>query len=453
MKYNKLHIYCLAALSVAALGFASCTNENEQEPVTEETKPSIHITTGINGEAEIRFNDTIASFDYEILNPVDEEVRHFITFDLIEGSDWVKDVIIDEYTTTGTVTLKVPYNDSLESRNATVRIDYIYGDNFETVSDIIVFTQLSADYYNIDLQKGLCVHRALTDGSSTIYNYAISLGTDTYYEISGADIYSFDLYSTTRTKDGLPVSGTYTLVNESTMGVSDMTMAEGYTYFASYEESTGIFDAFAYITEGVLNVSREEDIFTIEGEFFDENGTFHIVNFEGELDFRDGSKLSSFIEDTELDLTGLKGEAHCFGEYEWSKGNYIWSVEFVAQDMKVGSPIIVLELVTPSDVVVEDGIPSGKYSVAASSDVLYNSNTLTLGILGEDGYMGSWVYTCGIDGNRTQSDPMAPFKDGRIEVVNNQDGTINILLNIYDDADNRLYGSVENIPMVYTDAR
>ncbi len=449
MKMNRLYILFAGVLSAAISVLASCSNDT----VTEEKKPSIHITSGINGEIEVQFNDTIAYFDYEILNPVDEDVRHLITFDLIEGQDWVKEIVLEEFVTTGTVTLKIPYNDSLESRNAVVNINYVYGDDMKMVSDIIVFTQLSAQYYNLDLDKGICVYRTLSDGSNSIHNYAISLGVDTYYEISGADIYSLDLYSTTKTEDGLPVTGTYTLVDESTMGVSDMTMAKGYTYFVSYEQSTGIWDAFAYLNEGMLDINRNGDIFTIKGEFYDESGIMHIVDYEGELDVRDGSKNSSFVGDTELNLKGLTGEAHCFGTYEWSKGNYIWSVEFVTADMKVGSPIIVLELITASDIDIEKGIPTGTYAVASTSEKLYQAGTATLGLVSDEGHLGSWYYTCGIDGSRTQSDPMAPFNGGDMRITNNQDGTVNITLNVYDDAGNLLTGTVSGVPMTYTDAR
>ncbi len=447
---RKIYILFASVLSVVAFSLTSCSNETTSEqPKT----PSIHITTGVNGEAQINFNDTIASFDYEIINPVGKDERHLITFDLLEGQDWVKEVVLEEFVTTGTVTLKIPYNDSLESRNATVSINYVYGENMDVVSDVIVFTQHSAQHYDIELNTGLCVYRTVTEGSSVIYNYAVSLGTDTYYEISGADIYSFDLYSTTKTQDGLPMPGTYRLIDEMTSGVRDMTMAKGYTYFVSFEESTGVWNTFAYLDEGTLNVDRDGDIFTITGEFFDESGVFHIVNYEGELDVRDGSKNSSFVRDTELDLTGLTGEAYCFGEYDWSNGNYIWSVEFVTEDMKVGDPIIVLEIVTSSDIDIEDGFQTGTYTVASKSDQLYGANTVTLGIVTEDGNMGSWYYTCGIDGSRTQSDPLAPFAGGSMEVQNNQDGTISLSLNVLDDAGNRLTGSVNGVRMSYTDAR
>ncbi len=417
------------------------------EPGPESKTPAVNITTN-GGQLELTFKDTLAVFDYEIVNPVKGESPATVLVEVFEGDTYVTEIEQDEYITTGTVTLSLDKNLSGEDHTIIVFVKYVYGENADVAQGAMTIVHKAEFSYNVTLTKALSTYYGEAGGDSGLYNYEVILGNPTYYLGGGVQIYALDLYSDERTEDMLPPAGTYTLVDEMGVGISDMTMSQGYTYYQRVNSDNTELEAFASFAEGTVTIEREGETYTIVGEFIDGGDVYHYVYYQGTIDARDGSKLSSFVKDTEFDFTGLKGEYKCFLD-AFGNGNNVWSLSFTTESLLAGSPMVSMQIVTSADYNSETGLPSATFN--ADTKNTYDVNTFSPGFVDEEdgSFVCCWFFTCAADGSMRISDPVAPMKDGSIKIENNGDGTIDIIFDVKDDAGHKLTGRAENVSMKY----
>ncbi len=431
---KKLHIF-ICVLSAAAAMLVSC----EKQPV--DTKiPAVNITTG-NAQLFLSADETEGAFDYEIINPVMGEDRGVVAVDVLEGGNYVSELEIQEFITTGTVTFSLERNTDKEDHNIIILVRYIYGENADVAQAAMTVVHKAEFAYRVDLKQALSVYYGEIDGSG-LYSYELTLGDPSYYLGANVQTYVFDLYSEGRTDDMLPPEGTYRLVNDLVQGVSDFTMSRSYSYYQRVNESNTDLDAFAEFEAGEITIAREGETFTVKGEFTDAGGTWHYIDYQGGMDARDGNKLSSFVKDTELDFTGFVGEQKCYAD-PFGNGNNVWSLSLTAAGLPLGSPMAGLQLVTSGEYNSATGLPTTVFRAGSTSE----ADTFTPGYVQDGNLLCCWIYTCGADGAAYISDPVAPIVDGTIQVTNNGDGTIDLIFNVFDDAGNKLTGTAEKVRM------
>ncbi len=429
-------------LFAAALLTVSC---EESTVVAPELKtPVVNITTD-NAQLFMNSKQTEGSFDYEIVNPRHEEDGGgAVAVEVIEGASHVLDFKIREFRTTGTVSFTLEENTSQQyDRNIIFLVKYTYGENEEVAQAAMTVVHKAEFAYRIELQKAVSVYYGEVNGSG-LYNYEITLGSPTYYLGANVEAYTLDLYSNTATDDMLPPAGIYTLVDDLNEGVRDGSMSQSYTCYQRINAANTDYDGFASFAAGEVVVERDGDNFVIYGEFIDGGDITHYVNYEGVMDVRDGNKLSTYVKDTELDLTGLCGEQMCYTD-PFGNGSNVWSLSLMTETLEAGSPMIGLQLVTSGEYTAETGLPTAVFNAGNTSEI----NTFTPGYVDEEegSLLCCWFYTCGTDGTPRISDPVAPMTDGQIRIVNNGNGTLDIEFDVLDDAGHRLTGTAKGVPV------
>ncbi len=423
---------------------ASCQEEKIVYITPEPATPVVNITTE-NAQLFLNANQTSGSFDYEIVNPAKDNSGK-VSAEVIDGKEYVQSVSVEEFITTGTISFTISENTSQQyDRNIIIVVKYAYGEEGAVAQAAMTVVQKAEFAYRVELQKAVSVYYGEVNGSG-LYNYEITLGTPTYYLGANVEAYTLDLYSATETGDMLPPAGIYTLVDDQNKGVGNGDMSQSYTCYQRINDSNTDYEAFATFVSGEVTVEREGDRFVIFGEFVDGGDITHYVNYEGTMDARDGYKNSSFVEDTEFDLTGLQGEQVCY-ENPFGDGNNVWSLSLMTETLEAGSPMAGLQLVTSGDYDSTTGLPSATFKAGNTSDI----NTFTPGYVDEtDGsLLCCWFYTCGADGTPQIAAPVAPMVDGTITVTNNGDGTIDIKFDVLDDAGHKLTGEAKRVVMSY----
>ncbi len=434
--------------SIFVVLFAVSCEVNNPVPEPEPKNPTVNITTS-NAQMFMQFKDSVGTFDYEIVNPVkDEDGGGVVAVEVFEGAEYVLELSVEEFITSGTVTFSLENNLDDDDRNIVILVKYIYGDNADVAQAAMTVVHKAEFSYNVELTQALSTWYGEAGGDSGLYNYEITLGNPTYYLGAGVQVYVLDLYSETNTGDMLPPAGTYTLVDEMNVGVSDMTMSQGYTYYQRVNSTNTDLEAFASFALGTVTIERDGDSFTITGEFLDGGDIYHYVNYQGTMDVRDADDLSSFTKDTEFDLTGLKGQYKCFPD-AFGNGNNVWSLSLTTESLLAGSPMISLQIVTSADYDSETGLPTATFT--ADTENKYDVNTFSPGFVDEEdgSLVCCWFFTCATEGSMMIGDPVAPMTDGSIKIENNGDGTIDIIFDVLDDAGHKLTGTAENVPMEY----
>lgn len=390
--------------------------------------PEITVTAQLNVEPAGGDYDV----QYTITNPKDGGV---ISVTIPETNTWltVKDAAKE-----GVITLTAAENYTEENRSDIVTLVYTYGKKSVQAVINIVQTNIPVKY-----------QFTATAGRSTWYgeyafngleNYYILLTDNSNFQDYGeyATYYYIDIHAAGATEDHLPKAGTYSFDNQDDFLINpDFTYA--YKMQGTYEED---MEFYLFFESGTVTIAREGNTYTIEAMLTDEMGEIHLVKYTGELVYQNGTINSTLTSDMNHTIDGSTGMGIAVNMGTANTGGLSneWMIQFYAGDF---SEVVMLMIYTDVNITELTGFESAV--LTPNDNVTFAVNTF---MPGASGNAGCWYLSMG-EVNNGES---APFMDGTIEVVRNDDDTINFIVNSTDDNDSEPHSIkivIENIPMMY----
>ncbi len=421
--------FFLFASALITLAFAtSCKDDAQIKPDTPVNVPELKVTT--TGQQLVVEAQAVsdARIDYALINPVEGGKVTVSLQD--ENVDWITNIRVEEFTTSGHVYVDIAANDLFEDRNTVVTLVYTYDENEEPCKAYVNIIQDCQEYdYEFLEGEGGCNYYGeyLVDGSGTgLYQYELWFDNEAYD--FGYDIM---LVSSVAATDLLPVPGTY----EITEGrVSDGCISEAVVR----DYSVG---GKVLITRGQLVIDRDGDTFTVNATLYDVNNAIHRIDFTGPLSVKDKTKLSDFTEDIIVGADDYEFTARifCNGTY-FTDAAAMWDMFIEPKNPKVGSPYIRLGLFTDPALTKETGL--GMNQVFELKKVLddFSDGLPNVAIAGyktaSNLESGCWFMTiAGISENATYlGSPIGALQTGTITV--NQSDSQNMILSIDAMTDN-----------------
>ena len=167
-------------------------------------------------------------------------------------------------------------------------------------------------------------------------------------------------------------------------------------------------------------------------------GETHTITYNGTpevTDARTNPFLSDLNDDYEMNFDNCSLLLYPVGDYyEIGYQNIMF---YLTPDNGIGD-YLTLDMVT-NFATLEEGL-AGTYNPISITEAAA-AGTFLEGFASEGGYaQGSWWYYSST-GEEYIYDKMAPFTDGTIEIIDNQDGTITINIDTYDDRANNITGT------------
>ncbi len=405
--------------------------------------PDLNITSGL--QVSVRAEDTVAVFHYEIVNGV--EGGKIVVG--VEGVDWITRYEVDEYTVSGRVLLYLTENTTLDNRSEIISVEYEYGNS--AVKEVVNVIQQTRQYdYDYEGELAVCNYWGLDSLETGLYAYDIYLGQgDLTMETQGEAYYALEFLSAEDTDNFLPKPGVYSVAypGEET----DYSISAIYSLFMSVGDAAvdEDYDIIAYFSKGEISISYEGDIITIAGYLTDRENYNHRILYQGEIKTRNRTVISTLTDDMEIDLAGYILQANFFGD-TFENGANVWTMSLGMEGLPSETFVIQMQLCTDLSVDVATGF-------ATSTFVFDADNTLAAGTFYRgyqtEMYSGSWLYTSAglIDGVLYVQDPAGPFRGGEVHFERNADGTLNILIDVTDDAGHSIKAAGDNIVVEYFD--
>ncbi len=431
-----------------AILLASSCNETTPDKTPEVESPALNITTD-GSQITLSSDGGDALFKYEIVNP---QGLDSVVITLEEDPEWLSISKHESFATSGRVTLAVEKNYANRTREAMVKITYIYAEDKEPVSKLGIIYQMEGDYFIEELNAGLCRYWSMDEAG--LYHYEVILGTSDYTgSTPGSSYYAINFCDSIETADLLPEPGKYIYAEE----ISYRTGKCLFGYYMSYYslDANGEIDYSSRVdTFTDFTIEREGDIFTIQGELTDFEGQHHRVYYQGTLDSKHYYDfMTDLKEDKPLDLSNMHIEAFFSPLYFWAN---LWTIYLVPDVPQEGDPMFVMELYVDAEGGDDfaKGIPTSEYPrdyVGMCDPYLFNAGHL----YNRQYLRGSWLYSCTdvtSDGSYELGRPRASIEYGCIEFSNDGNGeTVGVKIELYDVYDHLISGEREDIPIVYYD--
>lgn len=419
MKLRNL-FYLLLALPLA---FASCS----EEPSSTDGGDVMDFTLELTSEATMTFEalggEGTITYTYD--NPSGAKPE------AVGYANWISNVTVGD----NAVTFTVAENEG-EARSTIIKV-VAFHKSFEVTINQNAF-EIEGDYCLLDANHALAVYYGdmYTPGyADNFYLYLSDKGFDEeYYELPNGTYYIFDMYAPIGDGTKIP-AGTYTIdPNDS---------GEPWTASLSYS-AYYILDDYAEIIEldypasGTIYVGEDGSV-TAEVAMLNtgighrvtyDEGYFEILDMsEGEGGGDYGDSYSTLTGDVNCNLSYHTIYAENYGDwYEVGYDNWLVMID---PSTGVGDYVMfdLLAASTGTDNFL------GTYTISDS----LGKGTGVVGYIDDYGYMaGCWYYRSE-DGENISS--YAPMVDGWIEVVGNDDGTITVEFDAWDDAGYNITGS------------
>ncbi len=420
------------AILVAVISVVSCDLQNR---TTE-----FNITSGT--QLSVMAEDTIASFNYEIVNVVEGGE---ISVSL-ENVDWIKDYDIVEHKVSGTINLHLLENESIENRSEVITVTYSY--NGKAIVEGINVIQSTREYdYDYEAQIAVCNYWGLDTVETNKYAYDLYFGQgDLTMESQGEAYYALE-FLTDEPGDGFYLKeGVYNVCQPGQY--ADFTINPVYSLYlsvgdASEEED---YDVVAYFSKGQITVEREGNIFTIYGYLRDREHHNHKIYYSGEMGFQNKTVESTLKGDVDMDLSKATIQAYFYG----GEGVSSWMLSIGQEDRAAGSSMLQIQLAAKPESNYENGLATETFVFDTKNESAVG--TFYRGVKTES-YSGSWYYTsAGLDdGVLLVVDPAGPFRGGEIKIERVDRDKINLQVDVVDDAGNKITASGNNIPVLYVD--
>lgn len=267
--------------------------------------------------------------------------------------------------------------------------------------------------------------------ADNFYFFLSDLGLDADgYELPNATYYRFDLYSPLCDGTAIP-AGTYTI--DMYDSGNPWTISLSYSAYYVMDEAGWDWAANDYPTEGTVVVGEDGSVTGTITLLM--SGETHQLTFNGEIAVTDMSSggegggsdeiYSTLTEDWYCNLSDHVVVTENYGDW-YEVGCDNWMV-MIKPSTGVGDYILL-------DLLSGDGDLFGTYTVSDS----YAQGT------GVPGYFDAWGYLAGCWYYRSEDaeniSSYAPMVDGWIDIVNNEDGTITVEFDVWDDADYNITG-------------
>lgn len=342
-------------------------------------------------------------------------------------AEWIGDVVVGEQE----IVFHVAENrDAQREAQVTISYDTIVhevlvvqggfeGLNFEA-------TILSGDFYHKDTLYWNAHNYYFTLSDAEI-NRENPVPNSTYFY--------FDLYSETMTEDASIPCGTYVLDPESKWLAG--TLNGGKTYGFTINAMATDYSKRYLFTEGEVVVGER----SIHAEFVCEDGSKVYVGYEGDLvltpHYPEEKHVSTLESDVELNYSNVTISANYYGTY-YTPDSDNWTVRIYEDSEHQNGLFMQLELLAD---------PAADNWAACYNALQDNSlsnpeeyiNTYIKGYLTEGQITGSWY---AVLKNGVINYEMAPIMDGVVDVVFNADGTATFTFDCFDDAGNKIAGTV-----------
>ncbi len=428
-------ILYFAAICLAILTFASCEMMKGD--------PDLNITSGV--QAAVKAEDSVAVFHYEIVNGT-EDGEIVVN---IDGVDWITRYEVEEYEVSGRILLYLTENKSLENRSAIISVSYRYGGT--SIDEVVNVIQQTRQYdYDYVAELAVCNYWGLDSLETGLYAYDIYLGQgDLTMETQGEAYYALEFLTAEDSGNFLPKAGVYTVAYPGEE--VDMSISAIYSLFMNVGDAAEDedYDVLAYFAEGEVTVDYEGNEIIVAGYLTDRRNYNHRVYYKGEIKTRNRTVISTLTGDVNLDLTGYILQANYFGD-AFENGTSVWTMSLGQEGLPSGTSVIQMQLSTEKSVNMETGF--------ATQTFVYDVNNTTAAGTFFKGYQtemysGSWLYTSAglVEGVLYVQDPAAPFRGGEVHFERNADGTLNIDVDVLDDAKYSIKASGKNIKVEYFD--
>ncbi len=400
-----------------------------------ENTPELTIASG--DQLAVSSEAGTVSFNYELQNGVDGG-----EFELVipDGVDWIQNVVIESFSFSGMISFDVLENKSEEPRSAILSLDYKY--DGRVVSSLVNLIQEAVEY-DYDIPIVAVESKYYGDQGYGYHEYEVILGATDYTLVStGCEYYSLTFLCSNRTETLVPEPGVYEVVGIGEEGDHTIKTDEWSVYLKVDDEGTQYEDVIE-ILQGEIRVDRDGDVYTIEGVVTDEEGKLHHIYYNGTVDVRNMTIMSTIPGDIDMDLTGYTVDAYYNGR-AFNTGN-VWMIVIYKDPKTVGEYTYQLQCITSLDYDMTTGL--GLHNFTADLYGEYGYNTFTLGTESILSYNASWIFTwVHYDEELDQmyvGAPGAPFREGDILVEPDGEGLYSITINVKDDNDNTIkaYGS------------
>ncbi|MBR2947035.1 MAG: BACON domain-containing protein [Bacteroidales bacterium] len=357
------------------------------------------------------------SVTYQLNNPIEGEV-----VDVEIDVEWI--TLQENNSTDGELKFIVSPNLEQNIRETSINVTYAEVATFsidviqsESAATMIA-TAVNGYYYGEEYSPGvgnywmIISEKPIEEYNNTFYR------VDLYGELSSIE-YGESYY--------IPVpAGTYTFDPNNTSASG--TFSATYSAFWQIDETGAAYNNLNY-QDGSITIT--ENGFTLDVTI---EGERHVVVYEGESlleDRRPAPYYSTLTGDHEINIgSNATAMAYMYDDF-YGLGTTNWLLTITP----VGGigEYLRIDLVTnhPTN---EDGI-SGEYSVVAEDDVA--SGTVLKGYMMDVYMQGSWWYDS--EDSITMNN-LAPFTGGSMTIMDNEDGSVTISLNITDDMGNKITG-------------
>ncbi len=427
---KKLLILCTTVLFIL-----SC------EPQDGKT-PELTITTS-NGQIVTKYGGGKCTFSYEITDPME---GGSVAIEIPSSCDWITDPVIDG--NAGTITVTIAENLANSPRSEIVTVVYTYNEGSMAELVNVIQEESGYDYISLCVEGESYYMGPGMSQDPELTMYYIQLTTDTFEgdasEQSGY-YYYIDLFNKIYTEDKLPVPGTYRMVKSGNEG--DFNCTDYYTW-GQIKNAPGNEDLG--FKSGQVTVERNDNVYNIEASLTDTKGKKHLVRYTGELTFYNEYYLSTLTEDLTVDVSGYEIEAINWGNC-YEIGSNFWMLNIATEAMLKGEPYISLAVATPMgtdhntgftapmEFTEDDTLPYFFFPGIESSGYSYFS----------------WYYTLALDydeaGGVYGTDPYGPFLTGSITLIPNEDGTVGISTDAYEDRGFNMKITGSNLTITYID--
>ncbi len=438
-------IFSILVLAGSLAFFTSC-NELSTDEVQGQDAPALNITTD-GSQVTMTSEGGSALFRYEIVNP---QGLDSVAISIEESPEWLTVSKHETFSTSGRVSIAVDKNYANTTREATLKITYIYSEEAEPITKYAIVYQMEGDFILEDLNAGICRYWGMDEAG--LYHYEVILGTSDYTgSTPNSSYYAINFCDSIMTYDLLPEPGTYVYEDE----ISYKTGKCLFGYYMSYYsiDANGQIDYSSKVDSFTdFTIEREGDIFTIRGELADFEGQKHRIDYQGTLDSKHYYDfMTDLKEDKPMDLSDMHIEAFFSPLYYWVN---LWTIYLVPDNPQEGDPMFVMELYVDAEGGDDfaKGIPTAEYLrdyVGMCDPYLFNAGHL----YNRQYIRGSWLFSCTdvtSNGNYEQGRPRASIEYGCIEFSNDGNGeTVDISFELYDVYDHLISGERKDIPVIY----
>ncbi len=405
----------MAAVTLA-VGSERATVVVNQLGVAEE--PTITLTTGETIDVERTGCKVTIEYTIENSNPVDYV---FVKSD----ASWIYSM---DTQTEGKVVLGVATNTTGKSRETVVTVGY----GSSTATTTLRQAGDGEILFEAPILSGEYLGDALTPGVGNYWFFLTDRGFDSEsHSLPNTTYYRIDAYGPVSTDvEYIKIpKGTYTYDPEDTY--AEWTFTAEYSGFWVTDEDARRGDISPF-EEGTLVVEEGKVTLTVKID-----GETHTVVYSGNATLTDSrgdvTVYSTLDGDYEADLSDHYMIYACEGDY-YDFGYYNWM--FIIAPNSGSGDCFQLDIITGySD--KESGF-CGDYT---ASDYLATWSFIP-GWTNMSQLLCSWFFTA-------DQNELAPFRDGKMSVKDNGDGTITVDIEAYDDRRNKITGRWTGVPQEY----